>query len=84
MTIADETSGRRRMNLAGLQKFGRSLMLPIAALPVAGLMLRLGSDDMLGADGLNWGPVAAVIGALDNDARITLVPVPGSVRKSGS
>ncbi|WP_068433990.1 PTS transporter subunit EIIC [Piscicoccus intestinalis] len=63
MTIADETSGRRRMNLAGLQKFGRSLMLPIAALPVAGLMLRLGSDDMLGADGLNWGPVAAVIGA---------------------
>lgn len=63
MTIADETSGRRRTNLAGLQKFGRSLMLPIAALPVAGLMLRLGSDDMLGADGLNWGPVAAVIGA---------------------
>ena len=63
MTIADETSGRRRMNLAGLQKFGRRLMLPIAALPVAGLMLRLGSPDMLGADGLNWGPVAAVIGA---------------------
>ena len=63
MTTADQTTGRRKMNLAGLQKFGRSLMLPIAALPVAGLMLRLGSPDMLGADGLNWGPVAAVIGA---------------------
>ena len=63
MTTADQTTGRRKMNLAGLQKFGRSLMLPIAALPVAGLMLRLGSPNMLGADGLNWGPVAAVIGA---------------------
>lgn len=30
------------------------------------------------------GPSSAVIGALDNEARITLVPVPGSVRKSGS
>ena len=66
MTTADTTAAkapRRGLNLAGLQRFGRSLMLPIAALPVAGLMLRLGSADLLGADGLNWGPVAAVIGA---------------------
>ena len=62
MTTLDSNSARR-VNLAGLQKFGRSLMLPIAALPVAGLMLRLGSPDLLGDDGLGWGPVAAVIGA---------------------
>ncbi len=31
-----------------LQRFGRSLMLPIAALPAAALLLRLGQDDMLG------------------------------------
>jgi N-acetylglucosamine PTS system EIICBA or EIICB component len=32
-----------------LQRLGRSLMLPIAALPVAALLLRLGQPDMLGA-----------------------------------
>ncbi|MDO9355030.1 MAG: PTS transporter subunit EIIC, partial [Solirubrobacteraceae bacterium] len=52
-----------RLNLAPLQKFGRSLMLPIAALPVAALLLRLGQPDLLGADGLGWVKVAAVIGA---------------------
>jgi PTS system N-acetylglucosamine-specific IIC component len=31
-----------------LQKIGRSLMLPIAVLPAAGLLLRLGQPDMLG------------------------------------
>jgi N-acetylglucosamine PTS system EIICBA or EIICB component len=56
----------RRFNLAPLQKFGRSLMLPIAALPVAALMLRLGQPDLLGADGLGWDKVAAVIGAAGN------------------
>ena len=37
MSTADPTAGasRRSVNLAGIQKFGRSLMLPIAALPVA-------------------------------------------------
>jgi PTS system N-acetylglucosamine-specific IIC component len=34
--------------LAGLQRLGRSLMLPIAALPAAGLLLRLGQPDLLG------------------------------------
>jgi len=41
-------------------------MLPIAALPVAALMLRLGQPDLLGADGLGWDRVAAVIGAAGN------------------
>jgi PTS system N-acetylglucosamine-specific IIC component len=43
-----DTKKRKGKKLAGLQRFGRSLMLPIAALPAAGLLLRLGQDDMLG------------------------------------
>ncbi|WP_308195196.1 MULTISPECIES: PTS transporter subunit EIIC [Nocardioides] len=72
MTTHDTASGgtasteRRRFNLAPIQKFGRSLMLPIAALPVAALLLRLGQPDLLGADGLGWTDVAAVIGAAGN------------------
>jgi len=31
----------------GLQQFGRALMLPIAVLPIAGLLLRLGQPDLL-------------------------------------
>ena len=64
MTTADATAeagAKKRLNLAPLQKFGRSLMLPIAALPVAALMLRLGQPDLLGADGLGWDKVAAVL-----------------------
>jgi len=56
----------RKFNLAPLQKFGRSLMLPIAALPVAALLLRLGQPDLLGADGLGWVKVGAVVGAAGN------------------
>ena len=33
---------------AGIQQLGRALMLPIAVLPVAGLLLRLGQPDLLG------------------------------------
>jgi PTS system N-acetylglucosamine-specific IIC component len=33
---------------AQLQRLGKSLMLPIAVLPAAGLLLRLGQDDLLG------------------------------------
>ena len=34
--------------LGALQSVGRSLMLPIAVLPAAALLLRLGQDDLLG------------------------------------
>jgi PTS system N-acetylglucosamine-specific IIC component len=37
-------------------------MLPIASLPAAALLLRLGQDDLFGKDGLGWNKVAAVIG----------------------
>ncbi|MFF7578366.1 PTS transporter subunit EIIC [Streptomyces sp. ok210] len=44
----------------GLQKVGRSLQLPIAVLPAAGILLRLGQNDVFGKDGLGWGKVATV------------------------
>ncbi|MEU9297672.1 MULTISPECIES: PTS transporter subunit EIIC [unclassified Streptomyces] len=45
----------------GLQKMGRSLQLPIAVLPAAGIINRLGQPDVFGADGLGWDNVAAVM-----------------------
>jgi N-acetylglucosamine PTS system EIICBA or EIICB component len=36
-----------RQIFAGVQRLGRALMLPIAVLPIAGLLLRLGQDDLL-------------------------------------
>ncbi|MFB4282718.1 PTS transporter subunit EIIC [Nonomuraea sp. MTCD27] len=53
---------------AVLQRIGRSLMMPIAVLPAAGLLYRFGQDDMLGKDGLGgtlpWLlPVARVMAA---------------------
>jgi N-acetylglucosamine PTS system EIICBA or EIICB component len=36
-----------RSAMAGFQSLGRALMLPIAVLPVAGLLLRLGQPDLL-------------------------------------
>ena len=69
MTTQDasaDTGTKKRFNLAPVQKFGTSLMLPIAALPVAALLLRLGQPDLLGADGLGWDSVAAVVGAAGN------------------
>lgn len=65
--------------LAQLQRIGRSLMLPIASLPAAALLLRLGQPDMLGADGLGahaeWLlPVAAVLAAA-GDALFANLPL---------
>ncbi len=45
----------------GLQKMGRSLQLPIAVLPAAGILLRLGQPDVFGDDGLGWTNVAKVM-----------------------
>ncbi|MDJ0379623.1 PTS transporter subunit EIIC [Streptomyces sp. G-G2] len=45
----------------GLQKMGRSLQLPIAVLPAAGILNRLGQDDVFGKDGLGWTDVAKVM-----------------------
>ena len=48
---ATETEGRSRLRIPGfaqLQRLGKSLMLPIALLPAAGILLRLGQPDLLG------------------------------------
>lgn len=52
--------------LGFLQRIGKSLMLPIAVLPVAGLLLRLGQADVLDALSLpsSFGFMAAAGGAL--------------------
>ncbi|MEV6769158.1 PTS transporter subunit EIIC [Nocardia sp. NPDC051030] len=55
-------SERKKIDLSGLQKLGRSLMLPIATLPAAGLLLRLGQDDMLG----RWSALSTVANVLAN------------------
>ncbi len=75
MTATAVSPARERRGVPGLpqlQRIGRSLMLPIASLPAAALLLRLGQPDMLGADGLAraWGdwllPVADVLAAAGN------------------
>ncbi|BAH49500.1 MULTISPECIES: PTS transporter subunit EIIC [Rhodococcus] len=47
MTVVDSPKKESAV-FAGLQRLGRSLMLPIAVLPAAGILLRLGQDDLLG------------------------------------
>src|SRR5690242_13236567 len=62
---AGETAGpaRERWNrlFQGLQKMGRSLQLPIAVLPAAGLLIGLAQPGVVGADGLGWTAVAKVM-----------------------
>jgi PTS system N-acetylglucosamine-specific IIC component len=83
MTATTEPEIREKRAIPGmaqLQRVGRSLMLPIASLPAAALLLRLGQDDMLGKDGLAgaWGdwllPVAATLGAA-GDALFANLPM---------
>lgn len=62
-TLPSKRPGFGTRALASLQTIGRALMLPIAVLPAAGLLLRLGQPDLL-----NWPWMAAagagVFGAL--------------------
>src|SRR5690606_40058479 len=67
MTTKSDPGKRKGKSLAGLQRFGRSLMLPIATLPAAGLLLRLGQDDMLG----RWQATEDVAKVLAADRKIT-------------
>jgi PTS system N-acetylglucosamine-specific IIC component len=64
MSTATETAAPAKKRgsglFQGLQKVGRSLQLPIAVLPAAGILLRLGQPDVFGKDGTGWDKVAAV------------------------
>ncbi|MGH8965240.1 MAG: PTS transporter subunit EIIC, partial [Actinomycetes bacterium] len=73
-TTVDSAPRRGSSVLAMLQRIGRSLMLPIAVLPAAGILLRLGQPDILGADGLEWNRVAEVVGEAGN-ALFTALPL---------
>jgi N-acetylglucosamine PTS system EIICBA or EIICB component len=62
-------SGLRIPGFGQLQRLGKSLMLPIAVLPAAGILLRLGQDDLLGkihapVIGPFFGAMSAAGGAL--------------------
>jgi len=46
--VKAKKSGLRIPGFAQLQRLGKSLMLPIALLPAAGILLRLGQPDLLG------------------------------------
>ncbi|MFJ6832132.1 PTS transporter subunit EIIC [Streptomyces sp. NPDC091209] len=63
--VSAVSPARARWNKAfqGLQKMGRSLQLPIAVLPAAGILNRLGQPDVFGADGLGWDNLSKVMGA---------------------
>lgn len=73
-TGSTKRSKMPKINLAPVQKFGRSLLLPIASLPAAALLLRLGQDDLLGPDGVGWDQVAAVVGSA-GDALFSHLPL---------
>ncbi|MDT0332128.1 PTS transporter subunit EIIC [Nocardiopsis lambiniae] len=72
---------RSSSGLAWLQRLGRSLMMPIAVLPAAAILLRLGQPDLLGADGvagwpgMGWMvPVAGAVG-MAGDAIFQALPL---------
>ncbi|MFB0619740.1 PTS transporter subunit EIIC [Streptomyces sp. AGS-58] len=62
---AESAAGPHRVHLQrlfqGLQKMGRSLQLPIAVLPAAGILNRLGQPDVFGDQGLGWTDVSKVM-----------------------
>ncbi|MET8182626.1 PTS transporter subunit EIIC [Streptomyces sp. NPDC005336] len=74
--------------IKGMQKIGRSLQLPVAALPAAGILSRLGQDDVFGKTGLGWNKLAEIFahagGALfDNLALLFCIGVAiGFAKKS--
>src|SRR5258705_11061065 len=61
-----------KLRFAGLQQLGRALMLPIAVLPIAGLLLRLGEPDLLG-----WAATAAAGDAVFSNMGLLLADCVG-------
>ncbi|MGW4440039.1 PTS transporter subunit EIIC [Streptomyces sp. NPDC004596] len=62
---AESTARPARVRLQrvyqGLQKMGRSLQLPIAVLPAAGILIGLAQPGVVGAGGLGWTTVSKVM-----------------------
>ncbi|WP_353707307.1 PTS transporter subunit EIIC [Cellulosimicrobium sp. ES-005] len=79
-TVAEPTRTKKGVpGFAQLQRVGRSLMLPIASLPAAALLLRLGQADFLGADGaagtLPWMQYVADVFASAGNALFANLPL---------
>ncbi|MFD6179371.1 MULTISPECIES: PTS transporter subunit EIIC [unclassified Isoptericola] len=76
MTTVAETKQKRGFpGLAQLQRVGRSLMLPIASLPAAALLLRIGQPDMLGAIDIAWVQTVATVFAAAGNALFNNLPI---------
>ncbi|MFH5822390.1 PTS transporter subunit EIIC [Georgenia sp. AZ-5] len=81
-TTAGAAGARQKRHIPGFaqaQRVGRSLMLPIATLPAAGLLLRFGQPDMLGErgvaswNGMSWvQPIADVLANAGNAVFLNL------------
>ncbi|WP_338838018.1 N-acetylglucosamine-specific PTS transporter subunit IIBC [Kurthia gibsonii] len=61
--------------LAFLQKIGKSLMFPIATLPAAAILVRFGSDDMLGNIDIAWVQYVAAIMVAAGNAILGNLPI---------
>lgn len=61
--------------LAFLQKIGKSLMFPIATLPAAAILVRFGSDDMLGHIDIAWVQYVAAIMVAAGNAILGNLPI---------
>ncbi|WP_229900002.1 PTS transporter subunit EIIC, partial [Streptomyces capoamus] len=61
VSTASPAGNRWNRLFQGMQKMGRSLQLPIAVLPAAGILNRLGQPDVFGGDGLGWTAVSKVM-----------------------
>ncbi|MFD7434153.1 PTS transporter subunit EIIC [Streptomyces sp. NPDC059861] len=60
-SVARPARSRWSALFQGMQKMGRSLQLPIAVLPAAGILNRLGQPDLFGDEGLGWTDVSKVM-----------------------
>ncbi|MCT9928860.1 PTS transporter subunit EIIC [Planotetraspora sp. A-T 1434] len=67
--------GQQSPAMAVLSRIGRSLMLPIAALPAAAILLRVGQDDLLGrTDNATLDKIAQIVGGA-GDALFAALPL---------
>ncbi|KQT34638.1 PTS N-acetyl-D-glucosamine transporter [Sphingomonas sp. Leaf412] len=74
-----------RSPMAFFQPLGRALMLPIAVLPIAGLLLRLGQDDISALLGLNLSFLGAAGAAIfDNLGLLFAVGVATGFARDGN
>ena len=75
---AKKKSGLRIPGFAQMQRLGKSLMLPIALLPAAGILLRLGQPDLLG--GIKTPVIGPFFEAMSAAGNAVFANLPAAVR----